>query len=199
MRIHCLMSALVLAGCAAPYTWEHPGLDPVAAERQGDIDSAECAAFALQSVPGPGVALPPQTTTNAPRHYSVNGEATIYDQNGGTYTGHYSGTANSGASEPISPAISYSQGAAAEQLEIDNWRRSEVVRDLTNACMLRRGWVKVRTGQQMSLAFDPTVATQNERAPAQPDREDIGARSQPAAPADKPPQTFEDWQASHGN
>jgi hypothetical protein len=46
-----LMIGLVLAGCSPQYTWEHPGFDSADAVRQGEIDSAECTAIAMRTIP----------------------------------------------------------------------------------------------------------------------------------------------------
>ena len=116
MRIVRLSAALVLLAGCAPYTWQHPGLDGAETQRQLEIDSAECTAIAMQTVPMP--TAPATTTVNV----NVNGGEAM----------------SSGGND-------YFAGAErAEQLTAE--RHAEQARyGLANACMLRRGWEKVRS------------------------------------------------------
>jgi hypothetical protein len=115
MRIFLLIIAVVLTGCTAPVTWEYPGLDPVSAERQREIDSAECVAVAMRDVSLP--AQPPQTNVTV----NVQG----FDQSQIGESGHMTMTGTE---------------AQAESIWTDALMQAETERRaLANACMLRRG------------------------------------------------------------
>lgn len=121
MRGIYLVSAFLLAGCAHPaaFTWEHPGLDSATAERQGEIDSAECTALAMQQVVLPGE--PAQTNVNV----NVSGPG------GGIYAGgHMTMTGSE---------------MQADRMRNDAFEQAEQERaSLANACLLQRGWVRVK-------------------------------------------------------
>jgi hypothetical protein len=149
MRALILTVALLLAGCAQ-YTWQHPGLDPAAAERARQIDIAECTAAAMQAITLPN---PPQApAVAAPSEYSLNGTTTVYGPDGEVNTGYYSGTARASSSGGDRAA----DGIAAFQAREDHSDAINARNGLANACMLRRGWVKVRSGQEPMPA--PAVA-----------------------------------------
>ena len=123
MRIFSLIVAVTLTGCAAPITWNHRGLDPVSAERQREIDSAECVAIAMRDV-----SLPEQPAqTNVTVNVQGSGQSQVGDNGHMTMTG---------------------TEASAEIMRADALRQAENERAaLADACMLRRGWVKSRSGK----------------------------------------------------
>ncbi len=123
MRIFLLIAAVALTGCATPVTWEHPGLDPVSAERQREIDSAECVAVAMREVSLPAQA--PQT--NVTVNVQGSGQSHIGD------SGHMTMTGSEYEAQ-------FLRTRALEQAETERGA-------LANACMLRRGWVRHRTGE----------------------------------------------------
>ena len=153
MRVLKLAAALAfaVAGCVPRYSWYNPGVDPSVAERQREIDSAECRAVAMQSIPLPNLPTPPAPARpSAPSNYSVSGTTTVYGTNGEAYTGYYNGTATSGGFETADLARAGLEGAEQTQAMIDLYRRNQAyqARDqLADACMMRRGWTKVTAGQ----------------------------------------------------
>jgi hypothetical protein len=149
MRALILTVALLLPGCSR-YTWQQPGLDPATAERARQIDTAECTAAAMQAITLPN---PPQApAVAAPSEYSLSGTTTVYGPDGEVNTGYYSGTARASSSGGDRAA----DGIAAFQAREDHSNAVNARNGLANACMLRRGWVKVRSGQEPMSA--PTVA-----------------------------------------
>ena len=50
---HPLFAILLLVGCAPTYTWQNPQLNPADADRQREIDKAECTVYGMNSVPVP--------------------------------------------------------------------------------------------------------------------------------------------------
>lgn len=165
MRILCLLAGLALAGCAAPYTWEHPGLDPATAERQGEIDRAECMALAMQQVQLPSE--PAQTNVN------VN---------------------VSGFGPTMTRTSSDLAAQQAETIRTGAFVQAQDERDaLANACLLRRGWVRVRRGEQASVASAPLPASSPALAAAeQPTSEPVPA---PAVQSQGQFQQFDDWRS----
>ena len=115
MRILRLTAPLVLLAGCAPYTWQHPGLDSAEAQRQFEIDSAECTATAMQAIPMPTA----QTTVNV----SFNGSEATSDDRGNDV---------------------FASDERVEQLRAERQAEQARYR-LANACMLRRGWEQVRS------------------------------------------------------
>jgi hypothetical protein len=189
------MVALVLAGCAAPMTWQHPGLDGDAANRQREIDSAECTAVAMQAISLP--VLPAmQPSPSASRGYVVSGTATVYGANGDSATGYYSGTvAGNGGDQAL-------EGAQAYQVRANTYLFSQAQRaraDFANACMLRRGWVKTSSAPQPPSILSAVAAAPNaspgsmsiDQSPPTPD----SGSSQVAV---TPYKRFDSWRAGSG-
>ena len=158
VRALIVTAALLLAGCTT-YTWERPGLDPVTAERQREIDTAECTVAAMQAVPKPDSRLVTASAAE-PLDYSVQGTATIYGPGGEVQTGYYSGTAT-----PAGGGGYTAPGIAQAQFLTDSYNATNARAGLANACMLRRGWVKVKAGQEAMAAAAPGPAY---TAPASP-------------------------------
>jgi hypothetical protein len=204
MRVLQLAAALAfgLAGCVPRYTWYNPGVDPAVADRQRAIDSAECAAVAMQSIPLPSLpTIPAPVAQSSTNNYPVSGTITLDGANGEIYTGQY--RANSfGAGYVINPAEAQMEGAEAGLVAGEAYRRDQAYQAqgrLADACMMRRGWTKVRAGQPPNLTPAPAAVVQAPLAAAMPP-------SQPAAPTATAPslsgaafQSFETWQKSHGN
>lgn len=142
MRIPFLMVALLLAGCTSKYAWYNPTIDPSLADRQLKIDNAECQALAMQSVPPPVVSVPQET---APRSYQVHGTTTSYSGDGGISTGTYSGTVAPGAGA-FDVNKSMNEAAAQAQQTQQYVRTMRAQANLTEACLLRRGWEKSSLG-----------------------------------------------------
>ena len=194
--------AFAVAGCAPRYSWYYPGVDPTVAERQREIDSAECTAVAMRSIPLPNLPTPPAAAaTSAPSHYSVSGTTTVYGANGESYTGYYSDTAN-GAAPYESPAQAQMEGAEASQAMIDSYRRNQAYRaqdQLADACMMRRGWTKVMAGRQPNPAATPAAVTQAPQATVTPPIQPAAPIAKDPSPSGAPFQSFGDWQKSNGN
>jgi len=188
--------AIALAGCAPRYSWYNPSIDPSVAERQRDIDSAECTAVAMRSIPSP--ALPTPTPAPAPNNYPVSGTITLDGENGETYTGHYRANGN-GAGLYESPAQAQLEAAEAWQAgeAADEAHRANQAQDrLADACMMRRGWAKVMAGQQPNLAAVSAGAVQ---APPATATTPAAPPATAAIPSAASFQSFGDWQKTHGN
>jgi len=189
MRALTVAVALLLGGCT---TWERPDLDPVTAERQREIDTAECTAAAMQAVPLPNP--PPQAALASPAEYSVSGTTTFYGPNGQITTGYVNGTATAaGGYDP-------GRGLLEGQYFQEGLNAEAARQKLANACMLRRGWVKVKAGQQ------PAAAPLAAQVPAAGSTYSIPAPSLTAseAPLPLPPPTpvaarYSEWSKTQGH
>jgi hypothetical protein len=166
------------------------------ADRQREIDTAECNVAAMQAVPSPQMpALPPSPV---PQSYSVSGTATTYDANGNAHTGYYSGRASSEGSA-FDPAKSMMEGAAAAQFGHDSYQSNVARRQFAEACMLRRGWTKAMAGQQPNLTAIPASTAQPPPATATPRVQSATPTSTAVSPTTAPYQSFDGWQKGHGN
>jgi hypothetical protein len=191
MRILRLAAGLafVLAGCAQRYTWYNPSVDPAVAERQQEIDSAECTAIAMQSIPMPVLPAP----TPAQNNYPVRGTITLDGENGETYTGQY--TANGNAAPPIDLERSFQEGMASAQT-VQAYRARD---NLAAACMMRRGWVKATAEQQPNpVTASASVIPTPQPTAAQP-IQSAAPIATVASPSGAAYQGFDAWQKNHGN
>jgi len=114
-----IVCALGVAACAAPHVvWEHPGQDTATAERQREIDSAECLAIATQVVSLPAEAA--QTRVN------VNFRG--FDQSQVGDSGQLTATGSE---------------IEAQKIRIAALKEADTERQVLNdACMEQRGWMK---------------------------------------------------------
>ena len=146
MRVYYLLAALALVGCTPRYTWQNPSVAPALADRQRQIDSAECGAIAMRAVPMPNVSMPADVSPPEPRNYRISGNTSTFGPGGTMYNSTFQGTATA------APAgTSYAEGvrqlaeADAMNAQAAQMRAAEKARDnLADACMMRRGWNKVR-------------------------------------------------------
>ncbi|MEI9995645.1 MAG: hypothetical protein WDM91_13705 [Rhizomicrobium sp.] len=188
MRISHLMAALLLAGCAPRYTWDNPSLAPGLADRQRAIDSAECTATAMRAIPLPDL---PAISTTAPSGYTVSGTTTSYGPSGQVQNGYYSGTVSGGGDAAQA-------GANAYLLMQAGFARSAAVRAQANyaaACMMRRGWVKEKPGEQPSVASTAMPQVPETLVPAQQSSPPSNDTLQPVVSVEQPFQSFDDWRS----
>jgi hypothetical protein len=191
MRGLTVMAALLLAGCASS-TWERPGLDPAAAERARTIDSAECTVAAMQAVPMPNP--PAQASSASPAEYSVSGTTTYYGPNGEITTGYVNGTAT------VHGGYDQEHGLIGGQYFAESLNAEAARQKLGAACMLRRGWVKVKAGHEPVAA--PAIAQTVAPASAYVGPGSASASSQAPLPLDPPSLSaarYSQWSKTQGH
>ena len=118
MRRLIIVFALGAAACAPRVVWEQPGRNMATAERQRQIDTAECMAVAMQET-----ALPAES---AQMRVTVNFQGPGQSQ-----------TASPGQMTATADEMEARRLRTAALAEAETERQA-----LAGACMLRRGWVK---------------------------------------------------------
>ena len=188
MRVLAAMATLLLAACT---TWQRPDLDPAAAGREREIDTAECTAAAMQAIPLPS---PPQAALAGPAEYSVSGTTIVYGPDGQVATGYVNGTAT--ASGGYDPGRGLLEGQYFQEgLNVEAARQK-----LANACMLRRGWVKVKARQEPAAA--PVFAQAPVQSPAYSAPPSSPIAGEPPMPLVLPapsPGRYSEWSKAQGH
>src|SRR5690606_34252981 len=110
-------------------------------DHQRQIDSAECTAIAMQTVPLPNIAMPQASSQPAPRSYRVMGNTTTLGPGGITH-GTFQSTVRAAPAGGRFAEVSR-QMAATDARNQRQARRDAAVRvreDLAGPCLRRRGW-----------------------------------------------------------
>jgi hypothetical protein len=128
-----VVCVLGLGGCASSHIWQHPGLSANEADRQFQIDSAECQALAMQTIALPAAA-PQINVTAVASNYPMS---PLPAESGGFWK-------------------SFDEGAASG----DHFAAVRARTNLATACMLRRGWERAKPGQESTAATDAPAPVQ---------------------------------------
>lgn len=154
MRGMILLAAGVVAGCAQTgqdYQWVHPELPAAQAESQETIDSAECQAQAYQAIALPALpaSIKQETTVVVDDKAQQSRNASHGKRThatGSATTDQYATNSGLAGAEQYEETRHLQQQNQVLAQHVQQYEAAVETREkLAEACMVKRGWRKLRT------------------------------------------------------